>query len=58
MSTLLLILAGYIVLDRLLTVGKVGDYIEITPGFAVASVITGALFVILLVSAALNGVAP
>lgn len=58
MSTLLLILAGYITLDRLLTVGYVGRMLKITPGTAVWGLITGTLIVILLVTSALGGVTP
>jgi hypothetical protein len=35
----------YIVIDRLLTVAWIGRQIDITPGFAVTSLLTGALWV-------------
>lgn len=58
MATLLWIIAGYIVLDRLLAIGRIGKHLTVTPGVAVGYVITGAFIVTVLVLAATRGVTP
>lgn len=58
MSTLLWAIAGYIAIDRLLTIAWVGRTVDITRAHAVVSVVTGAFIVTVLVLAALNGVTP
>lgn len=58
MATLLLVMAGYFVLDRLITIGQVGRKLEVTPGVAVLSTLTGTFFVIVLLLAAFRGVTP
>lgn len=41
----------YIIFDRLATIGFIGRRLEITPGVAVASVITGVLMIWVVVAA-------
>lgn len=58
MSGLLIAIAIYIIIDRLITIAWVGKLVEITGGVAVLSVLTGAFFVIVLLTAAYGGVTP
>lgn len=58
MSGLLIAIAVYIILDRLITIAWVGRRLEITGGTAVVAVITGTFFVIVLLKAAFGGVTP
>ena len=58
MSGLLIAIAIYIILDRLITIGWVGRSVDITPGVAVVSVITGTFIVVVLLNAANSGVTP
>lgn len=58
MSGLLIAIAIYIIIDRLITIAVVGKRVEITGGTAVLAVLTGAFFVIVLLTAAYGGVTP
>lgn len=58
MSGLLIAIAVYITLDRLLTIALVDRPISITRGGAVLGVITGAFIVTVLLIAAFEGVTP
>jgi hypothetical protein len=44
------VLVIYLALDRLMTVASIGRTIDITPAFAVVSLITGGLFIWALVT--------
>jgi hypothetical protein len=57
-SGLLIAFAIYIIVDRLFTVGWVGKSIDITPAFAVVSIVTGTFLVVVLLKAAYGGVTP
>jgi hypothetical protein len=58
MSGLLIAIAVYIVLDRLITIAWVGRRLEITGGSAVLAVISGTFMVVVLLMAAYGGVTP
>ena len=58
MSTWLLIIAGYLAFDALITVGWVGKRLTITPANATVTVVVRAVFCTVLVVAALGGVTP
>lgn len=58
MSGLLIALAIYIVIDRLLTIAWKGRWIEIDGAFVFVSLVTGTFFVIVLLKAAYGGVTP
>jgi hypothetical protein len=57
-STCLIIMACYFIIDRLITIAWVGRKLEITGGFAVLAVITGTFFVVVCLNAAFGGVTP
>lgn len=58
MSTMLIIMAIYIIIDRLLTIAAKGAWIEIDGAFVFVSLITGTFFVWVLLEAANGGVTP
>lgn len=54
MPVLLMVIAGYFVIDRLFTVMNTGKTITITPGIVVLCLLDGAFFAVVLVIASLN----
>lgn len=54
MPVLLMVIAGYFVIDRLVTVAQMGQKIEVTKPVVILSLIDGATFAVILVIASLN----